>query len=104
MCATSRIRHCGVPLTSLFPSDLRRRRYQVFAAWLSVNCPACRVVIISGDAAEGAEQALIGLTFALLQKPVPSEVPIAAVCSNAIRNASGMSGARRTAEPSNEIL
>ena len=64
--------------------------------WLSVNCPACRVVIISGDAAEGAEQALIGLTFALLQKPVPSEVPIAAVCSNAIRNASGMSGARRT--------
>ena len=70
----------------------------------TANCPACRVVIISVDAAEGAEQAPIGLTFALLQKPVPSEVLIAAVCSDAIRNASGMSGARRTAEQSNEIL
>jgi CheY-like chemotaxis protein len=53
----------------------------VFTAWLSVNYPACKVVIVSGDAATVAEQAPLGLKFALLQKPVPTEVLIAAVQS-----------------------
>ena len=53
----------------------------VLAAWLSINCPACKTVIMSGEAATVAEQAPIGLKFALLQKPVPTEVLIAAVQS-----------------------
>jgi DNA-binding NtrC family response regulator len=51
----------------------------VLAAWISVNCPACRVVIISGDAPTVAEQAPIGLDFTLLPKPISSKVLIAAV-------------------------
>lgn len=51
----------------------------VLTAWLSVNCPACKIVIMSGEAAMVAEQAPIGLKFALLQKPVPTEVLIAAI-------------------------
>ena len=53
----------------------------VLAGWLSVNYPACKIVIVSGDAATVTEQAPIGLKFTLLQKPVPTEVLIAAVQS-----------------------
>ena len=55
----------------------------VLTAWLSVNYPACKVVIVSGDAATVTEQAPIGLRFTLLKKPVRSEVLIEAVQSAA---------------------
>jgi len=60
----------------------------VFSAWLSVNCPACKIVIISGDAATVTEQAPLGLKFTLLQKPVTIGVLIAAVQSSQPRDIS----------------
>jgi CheY-like chemotaxis protein len=54
----------------------------VLTAWLRENYPACKVVIVSGDAATVKEQAPIGLKFALLQKPFPTELLITAVQSS----------------------
>lgn len=48
-------------------------------AWLRENCPACKVVILSGNTAAVAERAVVGLRFTLLQKPVAPDVLVAAV-------------------------
>jgi CheY-like chemotaxis protein len=53
----------------------------VLTTWLSENYPACKVVIVSGDPIAVTEQAPIGLKYALLQKPFPTESLIAAVHS-----------------------
>lgn len=51
----------------------------VFAAWLRENCPDCKVIIHSGQAAVVAEQAIVGLRFTLLEEPVAPNVLIDAV-------------------------
>lgn len=51
----------------------------VLAAWLRENCPACKVVMLTGEAAEVAEQAIAGLEFTLLEKPVSARVLIDAI-------------------------
>ena len=43
---------------------------------------SCRTVIISGDTAAVAEQAPVGLQFALLEKPFLTEVLLEAVKSS----------------------
>lgn len=51
----------------------------MLAAWLRENCPECKIVILTGEAAVVAEHAVVGLRFTLLKKPAtPSEL-IAAV-------------------------
>jgi two-component system OmpR family response regulator len=51
----------------------------VFAAWLQENCPACGVVILTGQAEAVEEQAFAGLRFTLLEKPVSSRILIEVV-------------------------
>ena len=47
----------------------------VLAAWLQEYCPGCKIVILTGEAAAVAEQAIVGLRFTLLEKPAtPSEL------------------------------
>ncbi len=53
----------------------------VLTAWLTMNFPACKIVMISGDAAAVTEQAPTGIKFTLLKKPCPLGVLIAAVQS-----------------------
>jgi CheY-like chemotaxis protein len=45
----------------------------VLTAWLNMNYPACKVVVMSGDAATITEQAPVGLTFTFVTKPVVPE-------------------------------
>lgn len=49
------------------------------AAWLRENCPDCKIVIISGIAAEVAERADSNLEFTLLQKPIDRRALISAM-------------------------
>lgn len=51
----------------------------VLTAWLSMNCPACKTVIMSGEVGTVAERAPMGLKFTLIQKPFAADVLIAAV-------------------------
>lgn len=51
----------------------------VFVAWLRENCPDCKVIIHTGQAAMVAERAIVGLKFTLLEKPVRPSVLIDAV-------------------------
>jgi DNA-binding response OmpR family regulator len=51
----------------------------VLTAWLKVNYPACRVVVVSGDTHAVTQQAPMGLRFKLLQKPISPEVLLATV-------------------------
>jgi DNA-binding NtrC family response regulator len=49
------------------------------AAWLQTNCPECKIVILTGEAAAVAEHAGVELRFTLLEKPVAPQDLIGAV-------------------------
>lgn len=47
----------------------------MLTSWLQEYCPGCKVVILTGEAAAVAAQAIVGLRFTLLEKPAtPSEL------------------------------
>lgn len=47
----------------------------MLAAWLRENCPECKIVILTGEAAVVAEHAAVGPRFTLLKKPAtPNEL------------------------------
>jgi DNA-binding NtrC family response regulator len=60
----------------------------VLAAWLKVNYPACKVVVISEDAAKVAEEAPSGLSITLVKKPAAPEV-LATVIESICREGEG---------------
>ncbi len=56
------------------------------ASWLKDYCPACKVVLISGDVSTcNLDQADHGYRFTLLEKPVDSATLIEAVQKAAVR-------------------
>lgn len=63
----------------------------VLTAWLNVNFPACKTVMVSGESATARKKAPVGLKFALLQKPFSTQALIAEVQSHSQERA-GMSG------------